>query len=73
MTFDDARSRFSDLLREKGWPAVVLWVNGEDVRRLPGNRVALFRPPSSPDETRPRATFESGSARGLVIRLQGLG
>jgi len=73
MTFDEARSRFSDLLREKGWPEVVLWVNVDDVRRLPGNRVALFRPRTSPDETLARTTFESGTARGLVIRLEGLG
>ena len=73
MTFDEARSRFSDLLRERGWPEVVLWVNVDDVRRLPGNRVALFRPTNSPDETLARTTFESGTARGLVIRLEGLG
>ena len=73
MTFDEARSRFSDLLRETGWPGVVLWVNVDDVLRLPGNRVALFRPTNSPDDTLPRTTFESGSARGLVIRLEGLG
>lgn len=73
MTFDEARSRFTELLREKGWPGVILWVNVDDVRRLPGNRVALFRPTTSPDETLPRTTFESGTARGLVIRLEGLG
>ena len=28
---------------------------------------------NSPDDTLPRTTFESGSARGLVIRLEGLG
>ena len=73
MTFDEARSQFSDLLHEAGWPGTVLWVNVDDVLRLPGQRVALFRPPSSPDETLPRTAFESGRARGLVIRMEGLG
>jgi len=73
MTFDEARSRFSDLLQKTEWPGVVLWVNVDDVLRVPGNRVALFRPPSSPDETLPRTTFESGSSRGRVIRLEGVG
>jgi hypothetical protein len=73
MTFDEARSRFSDLLHKAGWPGVVLWVNVDNVLRVAGNRVALFRPPSSPDETQPRAIFESGNARGLGIRLEGVG